>query len=173
MNRLKFLVLFLIAEAAIAYTLPLDFILAEMAKSRLLLNTAKLQATILKNGEASFVDFVKPGHWPELLNPVGQGALAARAYLSKVGVDLTTVSQGLFANEPVFIIGAHPTNYYAPQIWIDKTTFLPVKEITHGRVVTFEKWTASEFLPGKKFPRIVKTSVGDTVETMSVSEKSY
>jgi len=50
-----------------------------------------------------------------------------REYLTSAGVDLSIISLGFFANEPVYIIGAKAGDEKPPQVWVDKEKFAIVK----------------------------------------------
>lgn len=108
----------------------------------------------------------------ECQSKTGASIEKLKAYLNKAHIDLKTVSLGFFAYEPVFIIGARPNDAKSPQLWIEKASFLPVKEVSLGRVTTFEKWSVINSLLGKKFPSIINTSIGDRLHSIAISEQT-
>ena len=54
--------------------------------------------------------------------------------LSSHGVDFTVSSVGRFQGQPVYVIGAQYPDETAPQIWLDKETFRPIRWIIAGKV---------------------------------------
>jgi hypothetical protein len=86
-------------------------------------------------------------HLAKLLKCQG---LAIKNYLLEKKVDINKVTFGLLDYEPVFIIGADPTDLKSPQLWVQKSSFLPVKEIINGQTTIF-KWT------DKNFPSEIET----------------
>ena len=60
-------------------------------------------------------------------------AAPLEALLSEAGVDTTVSSFGRFDGRQAFIIGAHYPDESVPQLWVDKTTFVPFRWIVSGR----------------------------------------
>ena len=112
-----------------------------------------------------------PSFWELIALLNKNDPLLVKHFLRNAGVDSMTVTQGLFLNEPVFIIGAKPNVPDVAQLWGEKQSFLPVKLIAFGRKVIYEKWAGLEDTPTMKYPRIVKVIAKDSIETLSMAEK--
>jgi hypothetical protein len=200
MNIIAFGLILWCAQSALSHIPSVDFIIGEMAKrcgpapSRdVLLNSVITK----KNGskeQRSFVPLmlkhdglhvlaskslgalVKNARidlfvLSKLFNcPQGKSAMCLKAYLIKAAVNTEVISLGFFDYEPVYIIGAIPTDLSSPQLWVEMASFLPVKEIEKSRVTTFEKWRSVNSLSSKKFPHIITTSVRDSSERIAISE---
>lgn len=86
-----------------------------------------------------------------------------KKYLSQIGVNLNMITYGLWMNDIVFIIGAGPTDEHAAQVWVEKNSFLPVKEVSRGRTTIF-RWI------DKEFPSSISTFEGDEKSSLSISK---
>jgi hypothetical protein len=69
-------------------------------------------------------------HFKDLLLYREAELLANR--LSQLGINLQTVSLGRFKGEIAYVIGAKYPDESAPQVWINKNTFRPVRLILEG-----------------------------------------
>jgi len=54
--------------------------------------------------------------------------------LSSLGVDFTISSLGRFQGQPAYVLGAQYPDETAPQIWLDKDTFRPIRWVITGKV---------------------------------------
>ena len=118
----------------------------------------------------------------QLLVPKGSDveAMAARvlAALQALGVDTKVVSLTMYGTdvrENAFVIGARPWEPDKPQVWLDSTTFLPVRVITVD--ATSKARLETRFLDygssgtGDWFPRIIESYKGkERVQRAEVSE---
>ena len=52
--------------------------------------------------------------------------------LSNLGVDVKVSSFGRFQGKPAYVLGAQYPDETAPQVWLDKNTFLPFRWIING-----------------------------------------
>ncbi len=180
----KIFVIVWYAHLGRSYTLPPDFVLAEIVKFELPIQSVGFNGMMMKDGNASVVNFTltkshalmpkdqeKSLAWWELIELIAKhNVLLLRKFLSKAEIRAEMVSQGFFMNEPIFIIGSHPRDRDSPLIRVEKQSFLPVKLILKGKSITFEKWTGFFCQPKRKYPSIIKTTVGKNVETISMSE---
>jgi hypothetical protein len=82
-------------------------------------------------------------------------AQAMSELLKKLQVDLATVSLQIFEGEPVYVLGASPTEKDKAQVWIDTATFLPVTEISAGIKMVYSKWVVKN-PAGLSFPSIIQ-----------------
>jgi hypothetical protein len=201
MKKLSLMFLILTNQWASAYAPPVDFLLGEMAKqcitgkasfvgmrerdegvsfiSARLENSAFLLSNQVdvKEGErdqkASQDNKDYPVNFLSLLMDCKNSNLESmRAYLSKLGIDLSReVAHGFFNYDPVYIIGASPSEPKAPQLWIDKRTNLPLRENGAEHEIYFDKWTMIQGLSGKKFPSIITSTKDGKVEKLSLSLK--
>lgn len=55
--------------------------------------------------------------------------------LSSLGVDFTISSLGRFQGQPAYVLGAQYPDETAPQIWLDKDTFRPIRWVITGKVM--------------------------------------
>lgn len=93
-----------------------------------------------------------------------------KKYLATAGINTANLSQGLFGYRPVYIIGATQTDQKAAQVWIDKETFLPVRQIGAGFVMTFDKPESVGNMT-KKFPRTIVMSSSEINYNIALSKK--
>ncbi len=169
---------FCLAQPTMAYIPTADFILAEMAKRCISAQTefngvlkqaneislASLALTagglIIKSKTSATDSDAQPKESGERVNLyvvqnlVGchhDQAKRIKDYLTALNVDLSKINHGLANFEPAFIIGADPTDSKAPQIWIDKQNFLPVKEIAAQYETVFEHWAPVTGLADKRW----------------------
>lgn len=110
-----------------------------------------------------------------LLAPAGADdtARAQRilAALKAIGIDTTTVSLTLYgadARESAYLIGARAWEKDKPQIWLDQTTYLPVRLIhfvqENGKAVRYESRFTDygSAAAGAFFPRVIENYRGET-----------
>lgn len=57
--------------------------------------------------------------------------------LSDLGVDVTVSSLGRFQGKPVYVLGAQYPEETAPQVWLDKNTFRPLRWIISGNAAQY------------------------------------
>lgn len=100
--------------------------------------------------------------------------------LKTLGVDTTTVSLTLYgadARESAYVIGARPWEKDKPQLWLDQTTYLPVRLIhfiqESGKAVRYESRFTDygSAAAGAFFPRVIENFRGDVrIRRAEVSE---
>lgn len=97
--------------------------------------------------------------------------------LKAVGVDTSITSFGRDERKVVYIIGARSWEQDKPQLWLDKSTYLPVRVRgqvkENGQQVTFEtrllEWGSS--VAGNWFPRVIEEyRNGELVRRSEVTE---
>lgn len=94
-----------------------------------------------------------------------------KKYFKKASINEgAPLAQGLFGYQPVYIIGADQKDSTSPQVWIDKETFLPVKEIGKGYVATFDKPMMISAVQ-KSFSRIITIAATENSYTISLAEE--
>ena len=76
-------------------------------------------------------DGTSPNPWPALLFPKGADLDETSARMLEaieaVGIDVAQVSLGRYAGGFAYVIGAKPWENGRPQLWLDKTTYQPVR----------------------------------------------
>lgn len=166
-----------------ASTPPANFIIELMAKSCLASKTRfkgimtqgdKYYLLSLNKGTDLTVNQPSPistslklGILDELMNCSSKNRLLE--YLRTIHVDTNIVSLGFFANEPVYIIGARALNNAAAQLWINKSSLLPVKEHSGEQEILFEKW---QLLADQKskFPHLITKTISQMPTVLSIAE---
>jgi hypothetical protein len=113
-------------------------------------------------------------HFKDLLLYRKTGLLVDR--LSRSGVNLKVVSLGRFKDKIVYIIGAKYPDESVPQVWIDKTTFRPVRFLLRGggsegdhlQDIQFDDYRSLD--KGKTYPGRILFLENDTLVKMQVLE---
>jgi len=186
LNIMICLITLALAHGVLSYTLPASFIVAEMVKYNHPSAPVYFQAATAKSGKLVVDSLVRKSdgrlfdvardvpifYWELIALMAANDAAKMSQFLASADVDMTKVSHGLFHYEPVFIIGADPSNDRLPQLWVEKQSFLPVRVIFKDKAITFEQWTSLLGMPKTKYPRIIRITVKDTVETITLVEKS-
>lgn len=178
------ILLLLIGQNAQAYILPTHLILDHMSKNCLkeqkfngMLTEGQTQAflKLRLDSQGLFITEKTPlDQRPAIKNEPFDIAILAKLlscnsgikefekYLTELGVDVKKVSLGLYEYEPVFIIGADPTDEKSAQVWVQKNNFLPVKQIGQNRTTRF-KWI------DKKFPALINTQENGLETNLALS----
>jgi hypothetical protein len=198
-----------IADAALAYVLPADFLMRMLADKRRALGAKDLSVTLTtdvagfdapideriylktperlrdvrQEDEVNRVYVEREGQLalgPEnalvrqptgprdltaaLLSPLGKDLdeMSARmlAAIAASGIDARVVALGRLNDSAAFIIGAKVWEADKPQLWLHKSSFLPMRQIFIGkdkvvRETRWLEWGAS--ITGDYFPLIVET----------------
>jgi hypothetical protein len=82
--------------------------------------------------------------------------------LRAAGIDDSVISLGRFEKKPTYVIGARPWETQKPQVWIDKTTFFPVRYVLHTTIGSQRAWVETRLLDygselsGERFPRVME-----------------
>lgn len=163
-----------------AYIPPVSFILQQMAQQYIKQNSNEQRLSSMialkKNPyRSSMMVFNDQGVFykatnEETLNEMPQTFLAsinacrAKAvssclgiindYLIKNAIDKEKVSLAIFDNEPAYIVGAQAGDTKSPQLWLNKDSYLPVKEQRGLCEITWKKWQSNNdksFL----YPRLI------------------
>lgn len=179
--RLLITALLFQASSLKASTPPGAFIIELMAKS-FLSNKTRFKAIITQDDNYFLLDLNKdntlsinqPSPLPSLKLGILDELMSSSSktkiieYLNMIHVDIEVVGLGLFANEPVYILGASTPNSMASQLWINKNSLLPVKELSSEQEIIFEKWQLLSKQKAK-FPRLItkKTASNRTVISMA------
>jgi hypothetical protein len=117
----------------------------------------------------------------QLLMPKGADTetMAARvlAALQALGVDTKVVALTIYGadvRESAYVIGAHPWETDKPQVWLDSSTFLPVRVITLDAQKTRQETRYLDYGSsgtGDWFPRVIESYAGSKlVRRAEVSE---
>jgi hypothetical protein len=91
-------------------------------------------------------------------------------YCIKNNINMNIVSLGFFGIEPVYIIGAQPTDSLSSQLWIDKSHWLIVKERGVHHEIIFDKWIALRS-PEALFPRAITITNKTLSQSYFLAEK--
>ena len=87
-------------------------------------------------------------------------AAEAQAALRGMGIAASVVHQGVFAGSPVWIIGAAPGDTTTNQLWVDATTWIPVRLIQSerraARRVTSDTRYGGHVAPHPTVPRTIE-----------------
>jgi hypothetical protein len=179
-----------------AYAPTIDLILAEMAK-HCLRNKGPMKGILQSGDDISFVDLTLNDEGlmivskesvtgksakstaqekidlavvQELVTCEAHGAKRLKDYLHAHGIDTAKVNHGMVGGDPAFIIGADPADTKAPQLWIDKQSFLPLIEKTADEQISFEHWAFEGMLSDKKWPSTLRIKRGDAEKKLDMAE---